>query len=118
MDSSVILTRSISENTPLLIDSSTSVNYERANGIRSIFTCGVVSILFAELCERLTFYGIGGNLVIFATDSVHLNITATQASILSYVFQGTLLIWFFIYLYSISLKRHSSHAFSCAGTNM
>jgi uncharacterized protein YdhG (YjbR/CyaY superfamily) len=37
----------------------------------------------------LTFYGISGNLVLFATEGDHLAMTPAQASILAYLFQGT-----------------------------
>ena len=85
-------TTSITENYPLLDKSPTPLIYSRdtpRNLRASIFTYAVVSILFTELCERLTFYGITGNLVYFATKSDHLSMSPANASILAYVFQGT-----------------------------
>ena len=54
----------------------------------SIVSCAVMCILFTEFCERLTYYGITGNLVLFATDENQLNFTSSTASIILYVFQG------------------------------
>ena len=55
---------------------------------KSIFTCAIVCILFTELCERLTFYGINGNLFLFTTEDEHLGMTPYEASILVLMFQG------------------------------
>ena len=90
MHSSIELTRTSSENTPLLGNSPE----EPVNGNvkefsrQSIFTCAIVCILLTELCERLTFYGILGNLVLFATNKDHLGMNADAASILANIFQG------------------------------
>ena len=84
-------TTSLSEYYPLLYKPPTPLvnNRDTSRNLRtSIFTCAVVSILFTELCERLTFYGIIGNLVYFATERDHLNMSPADASILAYVFQG------------------------------
>ena len=91
MDNSYERTRSLSENSPLLGKSPRPVFNDPdtpTSPRASIFTCAVVCILFTELCERLTFYGIQGNLVYFATESDHLDMTPAHASILSYVFSG------------------------------
>ena len=90
MYSSFELTRTSSESTPLLRDSPA----EPVNGNvqkfsrQSIVTCAIVCILFTELCERLTFYGINGNLFLFATEDEHLGMTPYEASILVLMFQG------------------------------
>ena len=93
MDHSYERSKSLSEHSPLLRDTSTPVINERAATPTlprgSIFTCAVVCILFTELCERLTYYGLSGNLVLFATESDHLNISPSQASILANIFQGS-----------------------------
>ena len=90
MNSSIELTRTSSENTPLLRDSpEESVNWNVKEFPRqSIFTCAIVCILFTDLCERLTFYGINGNLVLFATNKDHLGMSPYAANILVLVFQG------------------------------
>ena len=84
------LTSKSSENTPLLRDSPADPVNENAKKFprQSIFTCAVVCILFTELCERLTFYGILGNLVLFETNKDHLGMNADAASILANIFQG------------------------------
>ena len=90
MHGSFELTRTSSENTPLLRDSPE----EPVNGNvkefprQSIFTCGVVCILFTALCKVLTFYGIIGNLVLFATNKEHLGMSPDAASILALMFGG------------------------------
>ena len=90
MDSSIELTRTSSENTPLLRDSLAEPVNENVKKFsrQSIFTCAIVCILFTELCERLTFYGINGNLFLFATEDEHLEMTPYEASILVLMFQG------------------------------
>ena len=72
--------------TPVLDRTMTPSPFRKPQG--SIFTCAIVCILFTELCERLTFYGINGNLVLFATHKNQLDITPSEASIMSYIFQG------------------------------
>ena len=52
----------------------------------------VVCILFTELCEHLTFYGIVANLVLYCRD--YLKLEAPLPSSISLAFQGRLL-WFF-----------------------
>ena len=84
-----------SESIPLLEKSSKSVIDDRdtpTHSSPSIFTCAVACILFTELCERLTFYSINGNIVYFATRNNHLNMTPAAASTLALVFQGKPLI--------------------------
>ena len=85
-------TTSFTENSPLLEETPIPVIIDRdtpaTNPKASIFTCAVVCILFTELCERLSFYSITGNLVYFATESDHLDMSPAGASILSYVVTG------------------------------
>ena len=101
MDRSYERSKSLSEHSPLLRDSSTLMINKRAATPTlprgSIFTWAVVCILFTELCERLTFYGINGNLVLFATESDHLNLSPSSASILTNIFQGIALLYSFHY---------------------
>ena len=104
------LTRTPSENTPLLRDSPK----EPANGNvkkfprQSIFTCAIVCILFTELCERLTFYGITGNLVLFATNKDHLGMNPDNASILTLMFAGINII-IFSHFRCLICERHLNH---------
>ena len=92
MDTSYENARSeFSESIPLLEKSSKSVTDDQntpTHSSPSIFTCAVVCILVTELCERLTFYSISGNIVYFATRSNHLNMTPAVASTLALMFQG------------------------------
>ena len=89
--------KSLSEHSPLLRDTWTPMLYERVTtpGLHrgSIFTWAVVCILFTELCERLSFYGIIGNLELFATESDHLNLSPSQAFILANIFQGSVVVY-------------------------
>ena len=113
MDSSIEVISTSSENTPLLRDSAE----EPANGNvkkfprQSIFTCAIVCILFTELCERLTFYGITGNLVLFATNKDHLGMNPDNASILALIFAGINIIIFshFRCLYNDHYQHHHCH---------
>ncbi|XP_028394215.1 solute carrier family 15 member 4-like [Dendronephthya gigantea] len=85
-------TRSVDESSPLLTGLSTpAINEQESAGSSKtgIFSCAVICILFTELCERLTFYGINGNLVLFATEKDHLHMQPSKASILAYVWSGT-----------------------------
>ena len=91
MDTSYETTTSLTESYPLLDKSPAPLRNDRDTPTSprvSIFTCAVVSILFSELCERLTYYGITGNLGYFATKSDHLDMSPAHASILVNVFQG------------------------------
>ena len=90
MYSSFELTRTSGENTPLLRDSPAEPVNDNVQEFsrQSIFTCAIVCILCTELCERLTFYGISGNLFLFATEDEHLGMTPYEASILVLIFQG------------------------------
>ena len=90
MDRSFELTRTSTENTPLLRNSPAEPVNENVKKFprQSIFTCAIVCILFTELCERLTFYGITGNLVLFATNKDHLGMNPDYASILALMFSG------------------------------
>ena len=84
-------TTSFTENSSLLDKLPTPDIIDRdiqTNPRASIFSCAVLPILFTELCLGLTFYGISGNLVNFATESDHLNMSPEAASILSYVLSG------------------------------
>ena len=90
MNKSFELTRTSSENTPLLRDSPEEPvkgNVQKFSS-QSIFTCAVVCILFTELCERLTIFSINGNIVLFASNKDHLGMSPDAASILSLMFGG------------------------------
>ncbi|XP_046859133.1 solute carrier family 15 member 4-like isoform X2 [Xenia sp. Carnegie-2017] len=90
MDNSSEKSRS-SETSPLLQDNdSPAINdiVDIKPSKPSIFTVPVLCILIMELCERLTFYGINANLVLFALNGNHLQFSSSEAAILSYVFQG------------------------------
>ena len=98
MDNSYERSKSLSELSPLLSDSSNPMINDYATTPilprGSIFTCAVVCILFTELCERLTYYGLSSNLALFATESDHLGWTPPHASILVYVFQGSVVVYY------------------------
>ena len=90
MNKSFELTRTSSENTPLLRDSPEEPvkgNVQKFSS-QSIFTCAVVCILFTELCERLTIFSINGNIVLFATDKDHLGMSPDAATILTLMLGG------------------------------
>ena len=61
------------------------------NEEQSLFTSGrlhiVLCILFCELCERLTYYSIAGNLVLYCTSA--LDFSSEDAATISLVFSGT-----------------------------
>lgn len=50
----------------------------------------VASILVTELCERLTYYSVVANMVLFCTSK--LNYTSDDASVITLVFSG----WYFV----------------------
>ena len=52
-------------------------------------------ILVTELCERLTFYGIASNLILFSSSV--LNIPAPWPSTINYLFTG----WFITFLFQL-----------------
>ena len=81
----------------------------------SIFTRAVICILFMELCERLTFYGISGNLQLFASDKNQLNLSPQMASTISYIFSGASSgSFFYIKIWCIFLgHRQIMHAYLC-----
>ena len=81
----------------------------------SIFTRAVICILFTELCERLTFYGISGNLQLFASDKNQLNLSPQMASTISYIFSGASSgSFFYIKIWCIFLgHRQIMHAYLC-----
>ena len=84
-------TTSFTENSSLLDKTPTPDIIDRdiqTNPRTSIFRCAVLSIVFTELCLQLTIYGVLGNLVYFATEKDHLNMSPEAASILSYVLSG------------------------------
>lgn len=82
-------------NSPLIPDRSPSAPTEcRASSLVSNRRLGrsqkflVTScILVTELCERLTFYGLTANLLLFSSNELHLE--SPWPSTISYLFQGT-----------------------------
>lgn len=87
-------------SSPLILDSTdqdinNTVSNSTASALRSHdhFTgrgqklLVTLCILVTELCERLTFYGLTGNLVLFC--SSELNLETPWPSTVSYLFQGT-----------------------------
>ena len=77
------------EEEPILQGSATDEESASAPRIRSQFwqKVTVFCILATEVCERLTFFSITGNLVIFATNE--LGYTSVQAITINLLFVGT-----------------------------
>ena len=66
-------------------------------------------ILVTELCERLTFYGLTANLVLFC--SSELDLESPWPSIINYLFQG----WFnhLLYIVQSTLSEDSTVRWTC-----
>ena len=83
------------EASPLL-DNQTTLYYESRKHSspslsppsRKIWSYAVICILFTELCERLTFHAILGNLELFAAGENQLNYALSDATVISDVFLG------------------------------
>ena len=87
------------ENSPLIPGSHSVATDENATpsysepAIRDDKTAGrksklfvTVCILLTELCERLTFYGLSGNLLLFCSE--FLNFESPWPTTITYLFQG------------------------------
>ncbi|XP_071808235.1 solute carrier family 15 member 4-like [Asterias amurensis] len=59
----------------------------KSTGIRRDRIGVVLCILCCELCERLTYYSIGGNLVLYCTNE--LKYTSADATTVAFIFTGT-----------------------------
>ena len=59
----------------------------KSTGIRRDRIGVVLCILCCELCERLTYYSIGGNLVLYCTNE--LQYTSADATTVAFIFTGT-----------------------------
>ncbi|XP_072051178.1 solute carrier family 15 member 4-like [Amphiura filiformis] len=79
------------EPTSLSVEIKSSQSDNSKKDAPSLFRSGrlhiVLCILFCELCERLTYFSIAGNLVLYCTSTLHL--TSQTAATISLVFSGT-----------------------------